>query len=220
MNKTFLLCFLFFVNTLIANTPFVIGIAGGTGSGKTTLARKIEDLLDHKAILIDADSYYKDLSHLPSNERALANFDHPDSIDFGQLCQDISALKNGLSIDKPIYNFSTHSRESNTTHIEPTGVIIIEGILILSNKELCDLCDLKIFVDTDDDVRILRRAERDMRERGRSFASVLHQYTATVKPMHKQFVEPSKQRADVIIPGESDTSAALNLIINGLKNQL
>lgn len=218
MKKIFVILILFIANTLIAETPFVIGIAGGTGSGKTTLAKKIQSSLAN-AVLIEQDCYYKDLSHLPMQERQKTNFDHPNSIDFERLAQDILALKNGQPIDKPIYSFKTHSREGGSNRVEPANVIIVEGILVFTEEKIRDLLDLKIYVDTDNDIRILRRIERDILERGRDLLSVRDQYLSTVKPMHSQFVERSKQYADVIIPGESDTSIAVNLILTGLQEK-
>ncbi|HEV8052958.1 MAG TPA: uridine kinase, partial [Parachlamydiaceae bacterium] len=205
-------------NVLLAGTPLIIGISGGTGSGKTTLAKKIKTSLVPNVVLIEQDCYYKDLSHLPQDERAKTNFDHPGSIDFECLRQDIQTLKKGFPIQKPIYSFSTHTRTHGTTEIASADIIIVEGILIFSEERMRDLFDLKIYVQTDDDVRILRRIQRDIHERGRDFESVYEQYISTVKPMHNQFVEPSKQYADVIIPGAADTSAAVNLILDGLRS--
>lgn len=219
MNKIFVLFFFFCVNILVANPPLVIGVAGGTGSGKTTLAKQIASLLGNESVIIEQDCYYKDLSHLTLEERDLINFDDPNSLDFEKLSQDIAALKKGNSIEKPRYNFSFHAREMEATHVDPALVIIVEGILVLNDPELRDLCDLKIYVDTEDDVRILRRIERDIQERGRTFDSVKKQYFSTVKPMHNQYVEPSKYYADVIIPGDSDSTAFLNfLLFTQLKN--
>ena len=206
-------------NFLIAGTPLVIGIAGGTGSGKTTLAKKIQASLLPNAVLIEQDCYYKDLSGLPPEEREQRNFDHPDSIDFETFCQDILTLKQGKPIQKPIYSFSTHARLPGATDVSPADVVIVEGILIFTEEKMRNLLDLKIYVQTDDDVRILRRIIRDIKERGRDFESVNRQYFATVKPMHVQFVETSKCYADVIIPGHTDTSAAVNLILDGLRSR-
>lgn len=219
MFKIFFTVLLLSSHLLMAGSPLVIGIAGGTGSGKTTLARKIQESLAPNVVLIEQDCYYKDLSHLPIEERAKTNFDHPNSIDFACFCQDILALKQGMTIDKPIYSFSTHTRLMGTTAIASADVIIVEGILIFTEEKMRDLFDLKIYVQTDDDVRILRRIERDIQERGRDFESVHHQYLTTVKLMHSQFVEPSKHFADVIIPGHADTSAAVNLILDGLRTR-
>lgn len=219
MLRIFFALLLFTSKLLIAGTPLVIGIAGGTGSGKTTLARKIQKSLAPNVVLIEQDCYYKDLADLPLEERAERNFDHPSSIDFECFCKDISALKQGKSIQKPIYSFNTHTRLMGTTEIASADVIIVEGILIFTEEKMRDLLDLKIYVQTDDDMRVLRRIERDIKERGRNFESVNHQYVTTVKPMHNQFVEPSKHCADVIIPGHADTSAAVNLILDGLRSR-
>lgn len=218
MNKIFIILILFISSILAAEAPIVIGIAGGTGSGKTTLAKKILSSLPD-AVLIEQDCYYKDLSHLSMQERIQTNFDHPNSIDFERLSQDIAALKNGQSIQKPIYNFKTHSRDAGSTLVEPANVIIVEGILVLTEEKIRDLFDLKIFVETDNDVRILRRIERDIHERGRDLANVKQQYLTTVRPMHNQFVEPSKQYADLILLGETDNSPAVKLILAGLRNR-
>lgn len=220
MLKIFAVLMFLMSNSLIAGAPIIIGIAGGTGSGKTTLAKKIQSSLAHDAVLIEQDCYYKDLSHLSTEERDCTNFDHPNAIDFVRLRQDIYNLKNGRHIEKPIYSFKTHTREAVSINVAPADVIIVEGILVFTNKDLNDLFDFKIFVETDDDVRILRRIERDILERGRDFESVRQQYLSTVKPMHNQFVGVSKQSADVIIPGESDTSAVVSLILAGLRKQL
>ena len=205
-------------NILLAGPSLIIGISGGTGSGKTTLAKKIQSSLVPNVVLIEQDCYYKDLSHLTAEERAKTNFDHPNSIDFDCFCQDILTLKQGYSIQKPIYSFSSHTRTTGATEVASADIIIVEGILIFSEERMRDLFDLKIYVQTDDDVRILRRIQRDIHERGRDFESVYQQYLSTVKPMHNQFVEPAKQYVDVIIPGAADTSAAVNLILDGLRS--
>lgn len=219
MLKVIFTVFFLYSSQLIAGTPLVIGIAGGTGSGKTTLAKKIQESLRPNVVLIEQDCYYRDLSDLPVEERSETNFDHPESIDFECFAQDIAVLKEGRSIQKPIYSFTSHTRISKTVEVASAEVIIVEGILIFTEEKMRDLLDLKIYVQTDDDVRILRRIERDIRERGRDFESVNRQYLTTVKPMHNQFVEPSKKYADVIIPGHADTSAAVNLILDGLRSR-
>lgn len=217
MNKLFIIIALIISSTLSAESPIVIGIAGGTGSGKTTLAKKIQASIPG-AVLIEQDCYYKDLSHLTMEERVHVNFDHPNSIDFERLREDLLTLKNRQPIQKPIYNFKIHSREAGSTLVEPAEVIVVEGILVLTDEKLRELFDLKIYVETDDDTRILRRMERDILERGRDISNVKAQYLTTVKPMHTQFVEPSKQYADIIVLGESDTSPAVKLILAGLNN--
>ncbi len=205
------------INLLSADEHILIGIVGGTGSGKTTLARKLQEAFGKQAILIEQDSYYKDLQGLSLEKRAQTNFDHPDSLDFALLRTHLIDLKNNKEIRKPVYNFKTHSRESHFVAVQPARVIIVEGILLLAIPEVRDLFDLKIYIDADDDVRLLRRIERDIHERGRDFFSVQSQYLTTVKPMHLQFVEPSKSFADVIIPGVGDNSAAMALIVSSLK---
>jgi len=200
--------------------PILIGIAGGTGSGKTTLAERIRAAFPDNSILISQDSYYKDLSHLSFDERAKTNFDHPASLDFALLRQHLIDLKEGKSIHCPIYSFHTHSRESETHFIEPAQLIIIEGILLLAVPEIRELFNLKVFVDSDDDIRLLRRIERDMKERSRDFDSIKMQYITTVKPMHDAFVMPSKQFADVIIPEGGYNQIALGLIIGKLNDDL
>jgi uridine kinase len=198
--------------SVFAASPIFIGIAGGTGSGKTTLAENI-----HRAfpgsVLISQDSYYKDLSHLSLEERAKVNFDHPDSLEFSLLKDHLIDLKNGQVIEKPIYNFHVHARESKTTRIEPAQIILVEGILLLAAPEVRDLFDIRIFVDTDDDVRVIRRIERDMKERSRDFESIKEQYITTVKPMHDAFVTPSKKYADVIFPEGGCNQVAISLIL-------
>lgn len=199
---------------MLANPPpLIIGIAGGSGSGKTTLAHKIQEIFSDHAVLIAQDSYYKDLSHLSEQERGSVNFDHPDSIDFNLLCQNIEALKNGQIIQKPIYNFHTHTRESKSIAVNPASVIIIEGILILAVEELRDLLTIKIFVDTEDDVRLMRRIKRDMQERSRTLPSIEEQYFATVKPMHEKFVSPSRKYADIIVPEGGKNQQAIDMIV-------
>lgn len=206
------LFFCFLSSCVFANQPILIGIAGGTGSGKTTLAEKIHRAFPH-SILISQDAYYKDLSHLALDERACVNFDHPDSLEFSLLRKQLLTLKNGHAIEQPTYSFHVHARQQKTTHIDPAPIIIVEGILLLAVPEVRDLFDIKIYVDTEDDIRILRRVERDMKERSRDFASVKEQYLKTVKPMHDAFVEPSKKHADVIFPGDGNNEVAISLIL-------
>ena len=201
-------------------SQILIGIAGGTGSGKTTMAQKIQEAFPDDSVLICQDSYYKDISHLPLQERAKTNFDHPNSLDFRLLREHLLDLLNGRTIEQPIYNFKTHDREKATRRIQPAQVIIVEGILLFAAVEIRDLFNLRIFVDTDDDIRLLRRIERDISERDRSFASIKEQYLTTVKPMHEAFVEPSKQYADVIIPMRKQNPIALDLLISKIKSEL
>jgi uridine kinase len=220
MLKSLFLFASIYLHALFASSPTLVGIAGGTGSGKTTLAQKIQDAFPNHSILISQDSYYKDLSHLSVHERAKANFDHPNSLDFDLLRQHLLDLINGQAIEQPIYNFQTHNREKTTKRVEPAKLIIVEGILLLAALEVKDLFDIKIFIDTDDDIRLLRRMERDIAERGRSFSSITEQYLTTVKPMHDAFVEPSKQYADVIIPARRQNPIALDLVISKLREDL
>lgn len=198
----------------------IIGIAGGTGSGKTTLARKIQKAIAEHSVLVSQDFYYKDLSDLQPEERDETNFDHPDSLDFQLMGAQIMQLKREDAIHCPQYDFITHTRTSQTKLIEPARVIIVEGILIFAIPDIRNLFDCKIFIDTDDDVRLLRRMERDILERGRDFDSVKNQYLKTVKPMHDAFVEPSKQYADIIVPHGGDNPMALSFILSRLKEQI
>ena len=193
--------------------PLTIGIAGGSGSGKTTVAQEILERVGADRIaFLQHDSYYRDLSGLPPAQRADRNFDHPHSLETGLLIEHIMALRGGKSVEVPIYDFSVHSRTSRTFTVAPSRVIIVEGILIFVDAALRNLFDLKIFVDTDADIRFIRRLERDLAERGRSTQSVIKQYQTTVRPMHLEFVEPSKRYADVIIPEGGYNTAALEML--------
>ena len=219
--KWTLLALMFLSSTpLFSASKIIIGIAGGSGSGKSTLAYNIQKAFPEKSVLLCQDSYYKDLSNLTVEERGPVNFDHPDSLDFSMLREHILSMKEGNSIAQPIYNFRTHSREVDTKEIASAEIIVVEGILLFSVKEIRDLFDIKFFVDTDEDVRLLRRIERDMTERARSFQSVRDQYLSTVKPMHALFVEPSKKHADMIIPHGGHNMPALALIITKLQEIL
>jgi len=203
------------------NRPLIIGIAGGTGSGKTTVTNIIVERTgsEHVAILAH-DSYYKDLSRLPLTERNKVNFDHPDSLDTPLLVEHIKQLKDGHTATTPIYDFKTHTRTSKTLDILPQPVILVEGILIFAEGELRDLFDIKIFVDTDADIRFIRRLQRDIAERGRNADSVITQYLSTVRPMHLEFVEPSKRYADVIIPEGGMNTVALDMIVARIESLL
>lgn len=196
----------------------ILGICGGSGSGKTTLARRIREAVgkDHLAYL-QQDSYYRDIDTLPPVLRASGNFDHPDCIDFPLLVAHLNALQRGEAVAIPHYDFATHHRTAETTLQAPKPVILIEGILIFSQSELRERMDLRLFVDTDDDIRLLRRIRRDVRERGRSLDSVLDQYAATVRPMHLQFVEPSKRFADLIIPENANNDLILDILVGKLR---
>jgi uridine kinase len=181
--------------------PLIIGMAGGSGSGKTTIAEAVVAAVGRDLVsLIQHDAYYRDLTHLTPDERTRVNFDHPDSLETELLVTHLKALRGGRAIDRPTYDFSQHTRSPETVRIEPEQVVIVEGILVLADPDLRDVMDLRIYVDTDPDLRVLRRLRRDIVERGRSVESVLDQYLATVRPMHLQFVESSKRYADLIVP--------------------
>ena len=190
----------------------VIGIAGGTASGKTTIVNKLKDFFGDDVELISHDSYYKAHDDMPYEERAKLNYDHPSSFDTDRMIDDIKALKRGETVYIPVYDFSIHNRTDKTVKVEPKRVIMIEGILIFENKELRDLMDIKIFVDTDADERLMRRIIRDMKYRGRTIESIITQYQTTVKPMHEEFVEPSKKYADIIIPRGGENKAAMDIL--------
>ena len=199
----------------------IIGIAGGTGSGKTTVVRKIiESLPPGSVAVIPQDSYYNDQSSIPLEIRKQTNFDHPDAFDWPLFEQQIADLRKGHPIEQPTYSYLVCTRLPETVRVEPKEVIIVEGILIFDSPELCDLMDMKVFVDTDADVRILRRIVRDVKERGRTLDSVVTQYLTTVKPMHEQFVEPSKRKADLIVPEGGQNTVALELLIKWVDNHL
>ncbi len=198
----------------------VIGIAGGTGSGKTTITRRLIERFGGDVSVIHHDNYYKAHHDMPYEERALLNYDHPDAFDTDMLIEHLKLLKQGQSVQCPVYDYSIHDRTDKTITIRPTRVIVVEGILIYENKELCDQMDIKIFVDADADVRILRRIVRDVRDRGRSLESVINQYLSTVKPMHEAFVEPSKRRADVIVPEGGHNLVALDMVIQRVRAHL
>ena len=198
--------------------PLVIGLAGGTGSGKTSVTRSILRSLDNSRVLvIQHDSYYKDISAYGDRTPDQINFDHPASLETDLLARQLELLRAGNAVDQPMYDFKTHRRLNQTKHIEPREIIILEGILIFVDKNLRQLMDIKIFVDTDADERLLRRIRRDIRDRGRSLESVMHQYITTVKPMHLEFVEPSKQWADIIIPRGSDNKVAVDMVVTKIR---
>ena len=201
--------------------PLLIGIAGGTGSGKSTVAAKIaEGLPANSVATLDHDSYYRDRSDLSPEERAHLNYDHPDSLDTDLLVQHLSALRGGGAVDVPIYDFKNHGRQKQTRRIEPTRILIVEGILVFVEARVRELLDVKIFVDTDADIRVFRRVRRDLEQRGRTFQSVREQYYATVRPMHLQFVEPSKRWADLIIPEGGENHIAIDLVLGKLRHVL
>ncbi|MBI3652133.1 MAG: uridine kinase [Acidobacteria bacterium] len=196
----------------------VIGISGGTGSGKTTVANKIvvEVGVDN-VVYLQQDSYYRNLGDMPLEIKRHVNFDHPDALDNDLLINHLQTLKAGESIDQPVYDYTTHSRTTVTRHIEPRPIIILEGILVFYSPELRSMMDLKIFVDTDADIRFIRRLQRDIEDRGRSPQSVMEQYQTTVRPMHLQFVEPSKRYADIIIPEGGSNLVGIDLITGKIK---
>jgi len=199
----------------------IIGIAGGTGSGKTTVVRKILDRLPvGEVVVLPQDSYYRDSSHLPLEERLEMNFDHPDSIEFELLVKHLKELKKGKTIDQPIYSYLTCTRSSETIPVKPCHVIIVEGILVLTNPELRKMMDLKVFVDADADDRLIRVINRDIVERGRSVNKVMERYEGTVKPMHLQFIEPSKRFADLIIPQGGNNHVAIDILTKYIENKL
>lgn len=200
---------------------FIIGIAGGSGSGKTTVVKKIiKRLPADKVAVLPQDSYYKDNSHLPIEERQKINFDHPESLEFPLLIDHINRLKNGQPVDCPVYSYLTCTREAETVRIEPKEVVILEGILIYTHRPLVELVDIKVFVDADSDDRLSRIINRDMSERGRSVTKVLDRYDKTVKPMHLQFIEPSKRYADIIVPQGGENEVAIDVLLNTIEKKL
>ena len=199
----------------------VIGIAGGSGSGKTTVVNAIVSQLKDRVVVIPQDSYYKDSSHLPLEARQQINFDHPDAIDFELLCQQLKDLKEGKTIEQPVYSYITCSRSKNETiTVSPADVVIIEGILVFTCKELRAQMDIKIFVDADDDDRLMRVMARDIIERGKTVETVIERYTKTVKPMYLQFIEPSKRYADIVIPQGGHNKVAIDVISNTIEKYL
>ena len=200
---------------------FVIGIAGGTGSGKTTFTNALTEAYKDDITVIHHDNYYKMQDHLTLKERAKVNYDHPDAYDTALMIEDIRKLKNGESVEAPIYDFTVHNRKKEETLLlEPKKILIIEGILIFENRELCDLMDLKIFIDTDADVRLGRRMLRDINERGRNVESVLNQYEATVKPMYDKYVDPSRKNADIVVMEGGKNKAALEVFLTYINHYL
>lgn len=197
----------------------MVGICGGTGSGKTTITRRIiEALSESSVVVLQQDNYYKDYPTLSYEERVQVNFDHPNSIDTALLTEHVRLLRSGQAIERPTYDFANFRRVTGTVRIEPRTAIIVEGILIFENKPLCDRMDIKIFVDTDADIRFIRRLVRDLRERGRTTEMVVEQYLKTVRPMHMEFVEPSKRNADVIIPEGGHNEVGIDLVIQKIRS--
>ena len=197
-----------------------IGIAGGTGSGKTTITKKILREFGEETSILHHDSYYKAHDDLSYEERTKLNYDHPNAFDTDLMLEQIRALKRGESVESPCYDFTVHNRSDKTVTVKPARVLVVEGILIFADKAVCDELDIKIFVDTDADVRILRRIVRDVRDRGRSLESVVNQYLTTVKPMHEQFVEPSKRNADIIIPEGGKNMVAMEMVMERIRGYL
>jgi len=201
--------------------PVVFGVAGGTGSGKTTVARAILDQVGAEQVAyLPHDAYYRELAHLPADERARINFDHPDALETELLVEHVKELLAGNPIELPVYDFTTHTRTRETIRVEPAPIILVEGILIFSEPALREVMDIRIYVDTDADLRFIRRLERDLTERGRTVGSVITQYLTTVRPMHLEFVEPSKRYADVIIPEGGFNEVAMTMIAAHLKELL
>ena len=198
----------------------VIGIAGGTGSGKTTLTDRLKEHFGDNVSVVYHDNYYRAHDELTYEERAKLNYDHPDAFETELMVQHLKALRRGESIRCPVYDYSVHNRSDRTTRIDPAPVILVEGILIFQSREICDQLDIKIYVDTDADVRILRRIVRDVRDRGRSLDSVVSQYLTTVKPMHEQFVEPSRRMADIIIPEGGKNQVAMDMVMERIRSHL
>lgn len=202
-------------------TPLIIGISGGSGSGKTSVTNAISDVFkNHSVVVIEQDYYYKDQSHLKFEERLNTNYDHPLAFDNDLLIKHINDLLNNKAIEKPVYDYAQHTRSNETITIEPKDVIILEGILVLEDERLRNLMNIKLFVDTDSDLRIIRRILRDIHERGRTVESVVEQYLTVVRPMHNQFIEPTKKYADVIIPEGGQNEVAIDLMVTKIKTIL
>ena len=205
----------------MSKRPVVIGITGGSCSGKTSVTRAIYDVFrDHSVVVIEQDYYYKDQSHMTFEERLKTNYDHPLAFDTDLLIEHVNRLINRESIEKPVYDYVNHTRANEVVHVEPKDVIIIEGILVLEDERLRELMDIKLFVDTDSDLRIIRRIQRDIKERGRTADSVIEQYLTAVRPMHNLFIEPTKRYADVIIPEGGDNNVAIDLMVTKIKTIL
>ncbi|WP_334116254.1 uridine kinase [Ligilactobacillus sp.] len=199
--------------------PVIIGVTGGSGSGKTSVSRAIFDSLNgHSLLMIQEDSYYKNQDDISFEERVKVNYDHPNAFDTDLLIEQLEDLLEWKSIDIPVYDYVQHTRSKQIVHVEPKEVIIVEGILVLNDPRLRDLMDIKIFVDTDDDIRIIRRIQRDLEERGRSLQSVIDQYLSTVKPMYHQFIEPTKRYADIIVPEGGENQVAIDILVTKVRD--
>ncbi|MCR5195710.1 MAG: uridine kinase [Pseudobutyrivibrio sp.] len=199
---------------------YVLGVAGGSASGKTTIVNKLHDYFGEDIAVLSHDAYYKAHPEMSFEERSHLNYDHPDAFESDRMAEDVRKLIKGFAIDMPVYDYVNHNRSDETVRVEPKTVIVMEGFLVLENKELRDLMDIKIFVDTDADERLMRRIKRDMIERGRSVESILEQYSQTVKPMHEEFVEPSKKYADIIIPRGGENTVGLEMLITYMNKKL
>jgi uridine kinase len=194
--------------------PLIIGVAGGSGSGKSTVARNVaKELHADSVAFIDMDAYYLNFAHLPFPERRKINWDHPDAFDWELLVDQLARLAHGAPIDKPVYDFVSHTRAAHTVVVPPANVVVVDGILLFSDARVRDLCDVKVFVDADADIRLIRRIRRDMKKRGRPLDEILDQYVTTVQPMHLQFVEPSKRYADIIVPRGGHNAVAVEMIV-------
>jgi uridine kinase len=201
--------------------PLIIGVAGGTGSGKSTVSRRVaEALRGHSVAFIEMDAYYHNYAHLPLDERRHLNWDHPDRLDLALFTEHLHALRQGTAVDRPVYDFVSHTRSASTIHVAAAEVIVVDGILLFVDEAIRRLCDVKVFVDADPDIRLVRRIRRDMAKRGRPLPEILDQYLTTVRPMHLQFVEPSKRYADVIVPEGGHNQVAIEMIIAQIERRL
>ena len=201
--------------------PLIIGIAGGSGSGKSTVARKVAEALSQSSVaFLDMDAYYRNFAHLPMEERKRVNWDHPEAFDTELLASQVRALCEGRSVDKPVYDFVSHTRSARTECVNPADVVVLDGILLFVDETLRTLCDIKVFVDADADIRLVRRLKRDVMKRGRTLEEVIAQYLETVHPMHLQFVEPSKRYADVIVPRGGHNTIAIEMIVAKIQHRL
>jgi uridine kinase len=201
--------------------PLIIGIAGGSGSGKSTVARNVAQALRTESVaFIDMDAYYLNFAHLPIDERRKINWDHPDAFDWALLVEQLERLAAGEAVDKPVYDYVTHTRSRQMVSVPPADVVVIDGILLFSDQRVRELCDVKVFVDADADIRLIRRIRRDITKRGRPLEEVLEQYLTTVQPMHLQFVEPSKRYADVIVPRGGHNAIAIEMIVAKIQRRL
>ena len=199
--------------------PIVIGVTGGSGSGKTTVSKAIYENLRGQSIqIINQDTYYNDQADMTMEERKAVNYDHPLAFDTALLIEQLDALRHNQAVEMPVYDYKEYTRSQATVHVEPQDVIILEGILILDDERLRDLMDIKVYVDADDDIRILRRIQRDMQERGRSLESIISQYLKTVKPMYHQFIEPTKRYADIIVPEGGENQVAIDLLVTKIRD--